>query len=54
MHPEIGKINWVYFREDADNFDKSLSGLIEIFRHHCGLCSAAYGNIRKSPGVGAK
>jgi hypothetical protein len=34
MHPEIGKINWVYFREDADNFDKSLSGLIEIFRHH--------------------
>jgi WD40 repeat protein len=34
MHPEISKINWVYFREDADNFDKSLSGLIEIFRHH--------------------
>ena len=31
MHPEIGKINWVYFREDADDFDKALGGLIETF-----------------------
>ena len=34
MHPEIGKINWVYFREDADNFEKSLAGLIELFHKH--------------------
>jgi WD40 repeat protein len=34
MHPEISKINWVYFREDADNFDTSLAGLIELFHKH--------------------
>lgn len=30
MHPEIGKINWVYFREGIDDFDKSLVGLLSI------------------------
>lgn len=34
MHRSIGKINWVYFREYADNFETSLSGLIEIFNQH--------------------
>ena len=34
MHPEISKINWVYFREGIDDFDKSLSGLLEIFQRH--------------------
>ncbi|WP_054464996.1 TIR domain-containing protein [Planktothricoides sp. SR001] len=34
MPPKIGKINWVYFREDADNFDTSLAGLIEVFHSH--------------------
>ena len=34
MPPKIGQINWVYFREDADNFDKSLAGLIEVFHSH--------------------
>jgi len=32
MHPEISKINWVYFRENADNYDKSLTDLIELFQ----------------------
>ena len=31
MHPEISKINWVYFREGVDNFDASIAGLVEIF-----------------------
>ena len=34
MHPEIGRINWVYFRENLDNFDKSLTDLIELFNCH--------------------
>lgn len=34
MHPEIGKINWVYFRETADRFETSFSGLIELFHKH--------------------
>ncbi|NEO51989.1 MAG: TIR domain-containing protein [Okeania sp. SIO3B5] len=34
MHPEIGRINWVYFRENIDNFDKSLTDLIELFNRH--------------------
>ncbi|HBL10008.1 MAG TPA: type IV secretion protein Rhs, partial [Cyanobacteria bacterium UBA11162] len=34
MHPLIGKINWVYFREDLDNFDKSFADLITLIRHH--------------------
>ncbi len=31
MNPVIGKINWVYFREETDDFDTSLEGLISIF-----------------------
>ncbi|HEY9671634.1 MAG TPA: TIR domain-containing protein [Waterburya sp.] len=34
MHPAIGKINWVYFREGIDDFDKSFAGLIELFKRH--------------------
>jgi WD40 repeat protein len=30
MHPEIGKINWVYFREEKDDFEASLTGLLEL------------------------
>jgi WD40 repeat protein len=32
MHPTIGKINWVYFREGIDNFENSFIGLIELVR----------------------
>ncbi|MBW4520223.1 MAG: TIR domain-containing protein [Scytolyngbya sp. HA4215-MV1] len=32
MHPEIGKINWVYFREDVDDFEQAFSGLLSIFQ----------------------
>lgn len=28
MHPEIGKINWVYFRAGLDDFEASLAGLL--------------------------
>jgi len=34
MHPTIGKINWVYFREDKDDFDQSLADLINLLRLH--------------------
>ncbi|MEP0885525.1 CHASE2 domain-containing protein, partial [Trichocoleus sp. ST-U3] len=34
MHPAIGKINWVYFREGIDDFERSLSGLLELFARH--------------------
>jgi len=34
MHPAIGKINWVYFREGIDDFDKSLTGLLELLHRH--------------------
>ena len=34
MHPVIGKINWVYFREGKDDFDKSLTGLLELLKRH--------------------
>ncbi len=34
MHPEIGKINWVYFREGMDDFEKSFLGLLELFERH--------------------
>ncbi|MEO1558612.1 MAG: hypothetical protein AAFS12_02920, partial [Cyanobacteria bacterium J06632_19] len=32
--PIIGKINWVYFREDKDDFEQSFAGLIELLRLH--------------------
>ncbi|MGB7441269.1 MAG: TIR domain-containing protein [Coleofasciculaceae cyanobacterium] len=34
MHPAIGKINWVYFREGIDDFEQSLTGLLELFGRH--------------------
>ena len=34
MHPAIGKINWVYFREGIDDFEKSLTGLLELLNRH--------------------
>ena len=34
MHPAIAKINWVYFREGIDDFEKSFAGLLEIFERH--------------------
>ena len=34
MHPEVRKINWVYFREGMDDFEKSLAGLLDIFQRH--------------------
>lgn len=30
MHPEISKINWVYFREGVDDFDAGMAGLQAI------------------------
>ncbi len=32
MHPTIGKINWVYFREEQDDFEAAFSGLISLIR----------------------
>lgn len=32
MHPAIGKINWVYFREGIDDFETSFTGLISLIR----------------------
>ncbi len=34
MHPAIGKINWVYFREGIDDFEASFTGLINLLRSH--------------------
>ncbi|MBD0345521.1 MAG: toll/interleukin-1 receptor domain-containing protein, partial [Coleofasciculus sp. Co-bin14] len=34
MHPTIGKINWVYFREGIDDFEKSFAGLIDLLRRN--------------------
>jgi len=34
MHPEIGKINWVYFREGIDDFDRAFEGLTSILKRH--------------------
>ncbi len=31
MHPLVSKINWVYFRENIDNYEESLSGLLKLF-----------------------
>ncbi|NJN73030.1 MAG: TIR domain-containing protein [Limnothrix sp. RL_2_0] len=30
MHPTIGKINWIYFREGIDDYEQSLKGLIGL------------------------
>ncbi|MEQ9001772.1 MAG: TIR domain-containing protein [Coleofasciculus sp. B1-GNL1-01] len=34
MHPAIGKINWVYFREGLDDFEASFAGLIDLLHSH--------------------
>ena len=34
MHPEIGKINWIYCRESVDDFRASFSGLTQIVEQH--------------------
>ncbi|MDJ0554974.1 MAG: TIR domain-containing protein, partial [Microcoleaceae cyanobacterium MO_207.B10] len=34
MHPEISRINWVYCRENLDNFETSCASLIELFHNH--------------------
>ncbi|HAX86908.1 MAG TPA: type IV secretion protein Rhs [Cyanobacteria bacterium UBA11370] len=34
MHPAIGKINWVYFREGIDDFEKSFVGLVNLIRSY--------------------
>jgi WD40 repeat protein len=36
MHPAIGKINWVYFREGIDDFEQSVQGLLEVLHRHQG------------------
>ncbi len=33
MHPSIGKINWIYFREGIDDYQQSLEGLIGLMHH---------------------
>ncbi len=33
MHPEIGKINWIYFREGLDDFETALEGLTITLQH---------------------
>ncbi|MBX2862494.1 MAG: TIR domain-containing protein [Leptolyngbyaceae cyanobacterium MAG.088] len=34
MNPQIGKINWVYMREDQDDFEQSLTDLEQVFHRH--------------------
>ena len=34
MHPEISRINWVYFREVIEDFEKSLADLEKLFRQN--------------------
>ncbi len=34
LHPTIGKINWVYFREEQDDFDAAFTGLIHLIQRH--------------------
>ncbi len=34
MHPVIRKLNWVYFQEDKNDFEKSLADLINLLRSH--------------------
>lgn len=32
MHPAISKINWIYFREGIDDFEGSLTSLVELLK----------------------
>jgi len=34
MHPTISKLNWIYFRDNVDNFDKSLAGLESVLESY--------------------
>ncbi len=34
MHPEIAKINWIYARENIEEFDKAFANLIALLQHH--------------------
>jgi WD40 repeat protein len=34
MHPIISKINWIYFRDNIDDFESSLAGLFEAINRH--------------------
>ena len=33
MHPIIQKINWIYFQDNKDDFEKSLAGLLQVIHH---------------------
>ena len=32
MSPEIGKVNWIYFREQIYDFETSLTALVEVLQ----------------------
>ncbi|TAD98952.1 MAG: TIR domain-containing protein [Bacteroidetes bacterium] len=34
MHPTIGKLNWIYFQEQINDFDSSFNGLLELINKH--------------------
>ncbi|MEO0867028.1 MAG: TIR domain-containing protein [Cyanobacteria bacterium J06642_11] len=34
MHPEVSKINWVYMREQEDDFEASFHGLGQVIQRH--------------------
>jgi CHASE2 domain-containing sensor protein len=34
MHPTIGKINWIYFQEEQDDFEAAFAGLIDLMHRH--------------------
>lgn len=34
MHPILRKLNWIYFQEDKDDFEKSLQGLLDVIKRH--------------------
>ncbi|NEO91603.1 MAG: TIR domain-containing protein [Moorea sp. SIO3G5] len=33
MHPIIQKINWIFFQDNTDDFEKSLDGLLQVIHH---------------------
>jgi hypothetical protein len=35
-HPIIGKINWIWFQEETDNFEKSFANLISVIQRQAG------------------
>ncbi|MEM1134766.1 MAG: TIR domain-containing protein [Bacteroidota bacterium] len=34
IHPVVRKLNWIFFRKDLDNFDRSFLGLIDTLDQH--------------------